>query len=989
LTQSHLKAQLEPECVVVCLDEVDLADQPTENPLVCRLAEDLAYVIYTSGSTGKPKGVMNTHTGIVNRLLWMQETYQLTVQDRILQKTPFSFDVSVWEFFWPLLNGASLIVAKPEGHKDPAYLASVIAKYKVTVLHFVPSMLQAFISHADVNNCHSLKRVICSGEALGFELVQQFFANFADLNIELHNLYGPTEAAVDVSHWSCQSEETYSLIPIGIPVANTQLYVLDVNHQIMPINVLGELCIAGIQVGRGYLNRPELTAEKFLEIELFGKTERIYKTGDLARWLPDGNLEYLGRIDHQIKLRGFRIELGEIETIINQHPAVKEAVVTLYETDDNKRLVAYITTDSESNDIVASLKDRLQARLPDYMVPSHFSVLDKLPLTPNGKIDRKALPAPEIELKTGTQPKTPTEDLLAGLMAHVLKRQTINRDDNFFELGGHSLLATQLIARIRDSFQIELSVRTIFEHPQLSTLATAIEAATRMVSLPAIEVQSSDSPKILSFAQQRLWFLNQFEENNSATYNMPVALQLSGQLDSAALQQSLHWMQERHTSLRTYFPMKAGQATVQIQAIDQIETLPIHDLRLLTDEELRSEIQSRANSHAVAPFDLAQGPLFKAQLLQLNEEQSVLLLNMHHIISDGWSMGVFIRDWKQAYTAFAQSEQPSLPPLLIQYSDYAAWQHQWLQGQVLQQQVEYWHQQLTGSPELLELPTDKPRPAQQSYQGAFYAQHLSPALSQKITTLSRQAGVSDFMTLLASFNILLSRYSRQNDICVGSPIANRTLSQTEELIGFFVNTLVLRNQLKPQQSFTDLLLETRQSCLEAYAHQDIPFEMLVEQLQPTRSLSHHPLFQVMFVLQNNESAELELPGLDITVLNAEYPIAKFDLTLSMEEQDGQFHCVWEYATDLFEAKTIERMAGHFEVLLTAIVDNPEQSISHLPMLTEAEQQQLQTWNDTTTDYPKDQTIIDLFEQQVEKTPDNIAVVFEEQQLSYSELNRQA
>jgi acyl carrier protein len=663
----------------------------------------------------------------------------------------------------------------------------------------------------------------------------------------------------------------------------------------------------------------------------------------------------------------------------------------LNQADDNKRLVAYLTTHSESksNKLVASLTETLKASLPDYMVPSHFTVLDKLPLTPNGKIDRKALPAPEIQLKTGTQPQTPTEDLLAGLMAFVLKRSVINRDDNFFELGGHSLLATQLIARIRDSFKIELPVRAIFEHPSVTTLAAAISAATGTVRLPAISVQPTDSPKILSFAQQRLWFLNQFEENNSATYNMPVALQLSGQLDLAALQQSLHWMQERHTSLRTYFPTHAGQASVQIQAIDKIEDLPIHDLSLLTVESLRSEIQTQINSHAIAPFDLAKGPLFKAKLLQLSETKSVLLLNMHHIISDGWSMGIFTREWLKAYTAFAIGQKPNLPPLAIQYSDYAAWQRNWLQGDVLQQQIEYWHQQLTGSPELLELPTDKPRPPQQSYQGAHYTQYLSPALSQKITTLSRQTGVSDFMTLLTSFNILLSRYSRQNDICVGSPIANRTHSQTEELIGFFVNTLVLRSQLKPQQSFTDLLLETRQTCLEAYAHQDIPFEMLVEQLQPTRSLSHSPLFQVMFVLQNNETAELELPGLDITVLNAEYPIAKFDLTLSMEVQQGQFHCIWEYATDLFEAETIERMAGHFEVLLSAIVDNPEQTISHLPILTEKEVQQLQTWNNTTTDYPADQTIIDLFEQQVETTPSNIAVVFEQQQLSYSELNRKA
>ncbi|MCP4696176.1 MAG: amino acid adenylation domain-containing protein, partial [Gammaproteobacteria bacterium] len=515
------------------------------------------------------------------------------------------------------------------------------------------------------------------------------------------------------------------------------------------------------------------------------------------------------------------------------------------------------------------------------------------------------------------------------------------------------------------------------------------------VRLPPIEAQPEDDPEILSFAQQRLWFLNQFEEGSSATYNIPAALQLSGQLDLAALQQSLHWLQQRHVSLRTCFPTHAGQA--RILPVDRIEALQIHDLRRLTAAARSDEVQNRANRHAAAPFDLAQGPLFKADLLQVGEHRSVLLLNMHHIISDGWSMGVFIRDWQHAYTSFAQGEQPGKPPLPVQYSDYAAWQRDWLQGAVLQQQVDYWRGQLTGVPELLELPTDKPRPPGQSYQGAHYARHLSPALSQAALNLSRQQGVSLFMTLLTTFNILLSRYSRQNDFCVGSPIANRTHSQTEDIIGFFANTLVLRSRVptqqehgnQPQSGFIELLRETRKTCLEAYAHQDIPFEMLVEQLQPTRSLSHSPLFQVMLVLQNNEPLELTLPGLEITALTPDYPIAKFDLMLNVEEQNDGLYCSWEYATDLFYPETIERMAGHFEVLLTALVENPQQPVSQLPMLTEKETRQLLAWNDTAADYPLDKTIVDLFEQQVEKTPSNIAAVFEKQQLTYQQLNDKA
>jgi amino acid adenylation domain-containing protein len=534
-----------------------------------------------------------------------------------------------------------------------------------------------------------------------------------------------------------------------------------------------------------------------------------------------------------------------------------------------------------------------------------------------------------------------------------------------------------------------LPVRAVFEHPRLSQLATEIEAATREVSLPKISTQPAESTKVLSFAQQRLWFLNQFEEQSSSTYNMPTALRLEGELEVAALQSSLHWLLQRHESLRSVFPTQEGQAQVQILDLKNLEVLAIQDLRHLTADAQDEAVRHQANRHAIEPFDLQNGPLFKAELLLLGKRQSVLLLNMHHIISDGWSMGVVMKDWQHAYTAFAQGVEPSLPPLLIQYSDYAAWQREWLQGEVLQQQVDYWREQLAGAPELLELPTDKPRPRARRFSGAHYAQQLSSKLSQALKRLSQQQGVSLFMTLLSTFSLLLSRYCRQNDVCVGSPIAGRTHSQTEDIIGFFVNTLVLRCQIQPQLSFVELLRQTRQTCLEAYAHQDIPFEMLVEQLQPTRSLSHSPLFQVMLVLQNNDTQELSLPGLEITALAQDYPIAKFDLTLNVQEQNGELYCLWEYATDLFYEQTIFRMADHFEVLLTAIVDNPAQSLGQLPMLTEPEIKQLLAWNDTATDYPSEKTIVELFEQQVSKTPFSIAVVFEEQQLTYQQLNDKA
>jgi amino acid adenylation domain-containing protein len=991
LTQSRIKAQLsldesEHQCFVLCLDQLDVADRPCENLPVKGRAEDLAYVIYTSGSTGNPKGVMVGHQALALHIQAMLQQYGIAENDRDLQFASSSFDVSLEELLIAWLRGACSVLITTN-FMLASELLVLIKKHAVTVINLPPAYWQQMLETATIaGDLANLRMLILGGDALPLSLAQQTRKRFPSLTC--FNAYGPTEAVITPTLYRLPMTlaDNAACIAVGKPRANTRIYILNAQYQPQPVGIPGELCIAGSILARGYLGRPELTAEKFVEVELFGTIERLYKTADLARWLPDGNLEFLGRIDQQIKLRGFRIELGEIEAALSQHPGVKEAVANLHEADGDKHIVAYLTVD-DRNLAIEELRSRLKAGLPDYMVPSYFVVLDSLPLTPNGKIDRKALPAPEFQASTGfSRPATPSEDLLAALWAGVLKRESIGRHDNFFELGGHSLLATQLIARIRESFQVELPIRAMFEHPELSSLATAIEAAAGSIRLPAIEPQAADAPKVLSFAQQRLWFLNQFEDNSSATYNMPLALRLSGQLNVEALQQSLQCLIERHTGLRSYFPNQSGQAQLQIRAI---EALKIHDLSRLANDEQEHETQRLANAHAVEPFDLEQGPLFKADLLRLDDSDAVLLLNMHHIISDGWSMGVFMRDWQQAYAAFAEGNAPGLPELPIQYSDYAAWQRQWFQGEVLQRQVDYWTGRLKGLPELLELPTDKPRPPQQTYQGAHYSQCLPATLNQAVTQLSRQQGVTLFMTLLAAFNVLLSCYSRQQDICVGSPIANRTHSHSEDVIGFFVNTLILRSQVEPQQSFIELLQATRQTCLDAYAHQDIPFEMLVEKLQPTRSLSHSPLFQVMFVLQNNESAELALPDLEVSFLEAEYPIAKFDLTLHVAEQDGQLHCYWEYATDLFAGGTIKRMAEHFEALLNAIVDNPERAIGLLPLLTEQETLQLQAWNDTATGYPKDQTIISLFEQQVEARPEAQAAVFDDESLSYRQLNEKA
>ncbi|MEH2348458.1 MAG: amino acid adenylation domain-containing protein [Nostoc sp.] len=985
LNQSFLQKQLhlaELEHQVICLDEDIFSSASTDNPNRKITADNLAYIIYTSGSTGRPKGVMIEHQAIVNLALAWTKTFQVQPQSRWLQFGSFSFDLSIGEIATALSAGACLYLAQKESLLPSQALVDLLADYKISHFALPPSALSV-LPEAILPD---LQAIIVGGEACPAELVTQWSRGRC-----FFNCYGPTESTVIAT--IANSQPNVKKPPIGQPLSNIRIYILDAHNQPLPPGIPGELCIAGVGLARGYLNRPDLTAEKFIQVNLFGKNERIYKTGDLARWNFDGNLEYLDRIDAQVKLRGFRIELGEIESLLLQHTSVKEAVVTLYKTDSNPRLVAYITAVEKSSDLANQLKEYLKTRLPNYMVPSQIMVLDKLPLTPNGKLDRKALPTPDLNASNDFEILvTPTEELLAILWQSLLKAKSVGRRDNFFELGGHSLLATQLVTRIRESFGVEIPVRKVFEQSILSELATEIDKASSVIALPPITPQPENAPKNLSFAQSRLWFLAQLEGTGTSTnYNMSTALQLDGKLNIEALQASFNYLPNRHTILRTYFPALEGKAQVVVQNLEYIEVLEIADLQKLDSQTQAETVQQLLDNHAQEPFDLNTGPLFKAKLLQLSEHKNVLLLNMHHIISDGWSMGVFKREWEQAYSAFAAGYAPKLSPLPIQYSDYAAWQRSWLQGEILESQENYWKQQLDDVPQLLDLPTDYPRPAQQSYQGGREEYRLSNELTQKLKILSQKYGVSLFMTLLTAFNILLSRYSRQEDLCVGSAIANRTHSYTESLIGFFVNTLVLRSKIKPEQGFKELLQQTRQTCLDAYSHQDIPFEYLVEQLQPERSLSHNPLFQVMIVLQNTEGAgtNVSLPGLDIKWLDQSYPYAKFDLTLDLCERDEQLHCMWEYATDLFEAETIQRMAGHFEVLLGAIIENPQQPISKLPLMTTAEIQQLQVWNQTNIDYPQNQTLVTLFEQQVAQTPDNIAVVFEDCSLSYQELNQKA
>ncbi|MCP4234631.1 MAG: amino acid adenylation domain-containing protein, partial [Aestuariibacter sp.] len=610
---------------VVCLDSEweQIEACSGENPARQSGLEDLAYVIYTSGSTGVPKGAMNLHQGIYNRLLWMQDAYKLTAADNVLQKTPFGFDVSVWEFFWPLLAGARLTIAKPGGHKEGDYLIKLTEQEQITTLHFVPSMLQVFLQEPILKNCHSLKRVICSGEALPVELESHLFTSLPA--VELHNLYGPTEAAVDVTYWACQRGNPLNFVPIGSPIANTHIYLLDANKNPTPPGIPGELCIAGAGLARGYLNRPELTAQKFIEIEIFGKRERVYKTGDLARWLPDGSLEFLGRLDHQVKLRGFRIELGEIETILSQHEAVKEAVVLVYSREENPGLVAYVTLAMPIDEEAGILRTWLKSRLPEYMVPGNFTVLEQMPLTPNGKIDRKAMPAPDLSMHTEHQsPRTETEHLLCNLWSKVLGIEVTSINSHFIESGGHSLLATQLVSRIRESFGIEMPLRVVFEKALLREQAEWLDKQQSGSELPPIVPSEDGESLVLSFAQQRLWFLVQLE-GQSATYNMPATLRIEGELNETALHHALSALIKRHDSLRLCFPMVDGETTVELN--DAYNPLSITDLSGLTESEQQRQVTKWIVDHTKTHFELSVGHLLNLRLLKLNKEEQILLFN--------------------------------------------------------------------------------------------------------------------------------------------------------------------------------------------------------------------------------------------------------------------------------------------------------------------------------------------------------------------------
>ena len=974
---------------VVLLDKQRevIAQHSSENICNPVAAENLAYVIYTSGSTGRPKGVQITHAGLMNLVSWHLDTYAVNTEDRATQLASIGFDASVWEL-WPYLAaGASVYIPDDDTRAIPSRLRDWLVAQSITI-SFLPTPLAEAILSLEWPEEMALKKILTGGDQLRQHPP-------AGIDLKLTNHYGPTESTVVATWAEIPPMQDARMAPsIGRPIANTQVYILDEHLRPVPVGVTGELHIGGSGLARGYLNRAEHTAEKFIPSPLSVRPgARLYKTGDLARYLLDGNIEFLGRIDRQVKLRGFRIELSEIEMAIRQQQSIQEAIVVACEDEPgDKRLVAYLVLSDDAISI-EELRASLKEQLPDYMVPSAFVVIDSIPLTSNGKVDRGALPLPDSSLlESGSAfvaPRTPAEELLAHIWAQVLGLKAVDIDSNFFDIGGHSLLATQLLSRVRQVFQIELSLRSLFEAPTVAGLAKKIETAMRAgqkLEAPPIGRASRDEELPLSFAQQRMWFLDQLEPG-TATYNISTAIQIGGQLDISALERAFNEIIRRHEILRTTFVTIDGEP-VQVIASQANLPLPLVDLEDIPGS--RVEAQSLAYQEAQRPFDLATGPLVRATIVRLDEGDHLVLFTMHHIISDGWSMRVLVDEVATLYESFSGYGCSALTELPIQYADYALWQRRWLQGEVIEAELSYWKGQLHNLPPALDLPMDRPRPAARSFQGAREPLAVSRAVTDSLKAISRQEGVTLFMAVLAAFKALLNRYTNQTDIVVGTPIAGRSHLEAEQLIGLFVNTLVLKTDLSGRPSYRELLRQVRSTVLDAHAHQEVPFEKLVDALQPERDLSRSPLFQVMFVFQNAEREGIEVPGLSMNAFDVDSGTTKFDMTFAVQEAGQRLFGSLQYSTDLFDASTIKRMLGHFEILLEGMVSNPDRQIVDLPLLAEAERHQLVLeWNATQGYYVSDACAHELFEQQVVRTPNAIALVFEQESLTYHDLNRQA
>jgi amino acid adenylation domain-containing protein len=985
-------------------DGSTLEVEPDYNPKTATAPQNIAYLIYTSGSTGKPKAVAVPHSNVVRLFTATQTVFNFAASDVWTLFHSYAFDFSVWEIWGALLFGGRLVVVPYFVSRSSQDFHKLLVDHAVTVLNQTPS---AFHRLDDVDALSegsaplSLRLVIFGGEALDQRRLASWFKRRSDDRPRLVNMYGITETTVHVTLTEIAVKDALGVGAgtIGRPLSDLDCYILDRRFAPAPVGVCGELYVGGAGLARGYVNRPDLTAERFVPNPFSEAGERLYRTGDLARFRSDGAIEYLGRADHQVKIRGFRIELGEIEAALGKLPGVRASIVVVREgADGDKRLVAYVAAQAPQDFDAAAARDALRATLPDYMAPQTIIALQQLPLNANGKIDRRALP--DVAADAATQsvfvpPRNATEEAICRIWAKVLDRRQIGINDNFFDNGGHSLKAAQATTHVRDLLKWEVPLKTLFERPTVAFYAEVLEGlAKKTGDRPLSPAPLSDLYSV-SFSQERLWFLDRFEPGSSS-YAMPAAVRLTGAIDVGSFGLSIGDIVERHSSLRTVFVSVGGEARQRVLAAGAVSVpCPVLDLSGMAKAEREARARTLVEEETRRPFDLTRGPLLRVLALDMGgsgaTREHIVVFTMHHIVSDGWSGEILVREFTAFYEARLAGRAAELPPLPIQYVDYAVWQRDWLSGDVIEKQLAFWRDALADARFTLDLPTDRPRPTVQDNAGRTVKFAVPATLAEGLRQLSRQHGATLYMTLLSAFFILLSRWSGERDICVGTPVANRRRVELEGLIGFFVNTLVMRGDLSGDPEFSSFLSRVRGFCLGAQEHQDLPFERLVEALSPVRDLSRTPLFQTMFSVQNAPARDFSLPGLTIEAYEAESGTAKFDLSFEFsEEPNGRLAGEAEYATALFDQSTVERMIGHYLTLLGSIVATPHARLGALDILTAAERERLLVgFNATAADFPRDLSISELFVAQAGRSPEATAVACKGETLSYGELDRRS